>query len=147
MHTKNILCPLDLSTNSLEAIDVATSLAKAENGQIIFLFTAIPELPTESGYAAIEMAAATKAAQTELEQVRPTDSSVAYRHEVRRGDPATEIVKFAKENAVDMIVMTTHGRSGISRLLMGSVAEHVVRRAPCPVLTLKSAEPSAVSKE
>lgn len=138
MHTKNILCPLDLSTNSLEAIDVATSLAKAENGQIIFLFTAIPELPTESGYAAIEIAAATKAAQSELQQIRPTDPTVAFRHEVRRGDPAVEIVKFADENRVDMIVMTTHGRTGLSRLLMGSVAEHVVRKASCPVLTLKS---------
>ncbi len=138
MHTKFILCPLDLSTNSLEAIDVATSLAKAENGQIIFLFTAIPDLPTESGYAAIEIAAATKAAQSELEQIRPTDPNVAFRHEVCRGDPASEIVKFANENRVDMIVMTTHGRSGLSRLLMGSVAEHVVRKSPCPVLTLKS---------
>jgi universal stress protein A len=145
MHTKSILCPLDLSTNSLEAIDVATSLAKAENGQIIFLFTAIPELPTESGYAAIEIAAATKAAQTELEQIRPTDSNVAFRHEVRRGDPAIEIVKFATENRVDMIVMTTHGRSGLSRLLMGSVAEHVVRKSPCPVLTLKSSVASSVT--
>lgn len=139
MHTKKILCPLDLSTNSLEAIDVATSLAKAENGEVIFLFTAIPELPTESGYAAIEMAAAEKAAQQELEQIRPSDPKVAFRHEVRRGDPATEIVKYADENAVDMIVITTHGRTGLSRLLMGSVAEHVVRKAHCPVLTVRGA--------
>jgi nucleotide-binding universal stress UspA family protein len=145
MHTKHILVPLDLSTKSLEAIEVATSLAKAENGQITFLYTAIPELPTESGYAAIEMAAATRAAQSELEQVRPTDSSVPYRHEVRRGEPANEIVKFAKENNVDMIVMTTHGRSGISRLLMGSVAEHVIRKAACPVLTLRSMASTTVA--
>ncbi len=145
MHTKHILVPLDLSTNSLEAIDVATSLAKAENGQITFLYTSIPDLPTESGYAAIEMAAATRAAQVELEQIRPSDPSVVFHHEVRRGEPASEIIKFAKEHRVDMIVLTTHGRTGISRLLMGSVAEHVIRKAPCPVLTLRSATKATVS--
>jgi nucleotide-binding universal stress UspA family protein len=101
------------------------------------LFTAIPELPTESGYAAIEMAAAEKSAKDELKQIRPTHDGVNFRHEIRRGDPATEIVKYADENAVDMIVLTTHGRTGLSRLLMGSVAEHVVRKAHCPVLTLR----------
>lgn len=144
MHTKNILCPLDMSSNSLEAIEVATSLAKAEKGQVIFLFTAVPELPSDSGYAVVEMEAAIKATQCELERIRPTDPAVAFRHEVRRGDPAVEIVKFAKDNRVDMIVMTTHGRSGLSRLLMGSVAEHVMRKANCPVLTLKSPIPAAV---
>jgi nucleotide-binding universal stress UspA family protein len=139
MHTKHILCPLDLSTKSLEAIEVATSLAKADSGRVTFLYVAIPELPTESGYAAIEMEAAARAAQHELSQIRPADPAVTYQHEVRRGDPATEIVKYANEHHVDMIILTTHGRSGISRLLMGSVAEHVIRKAHCPVLTLRSA--------
>jgi nucleotide-binding universal stress UspA family protein len=130
---------LDLSTNGMDAIDVATSLAKADGGRITFFHTAIPDLPTESGYAAIELAEALRAAQTELGRVRPTDPSVPFAHEIRQGEPAAEIVKFAKENNVDMIVMTTHGRSGISRLLMGSVAEHVIRKAPCPVLTLRTA--------
>ena len=146
MHTKHILCPLDLSTNSLEAIDVATSLAKGDRGKITFLYTAVPELPADAGYAAIEeVAAATKVAQAELEQIRPTDPTVRFRHELRTGEPSMEIVKFAGDNQVDMIVMTTHGRSGISRLLMGSVAEHVIRKAPCPVLTLRSTAKSSVS--
>jgi nucleotide-binding universal stress UspA family protein len=53
------------------------------------------------------------------------------------GDPANAIVKLADEEHVDMIVLGTHGRTGLARLLMGSVAEAIVRRANCPVLTYK----------
>jgi nucleotide-binding universal stress UspA family protein len=54
------------------------------------------------------------------------------------GDPALEILDEAQESKVDLIVMGTHGRSGLGRLLMGSVAESVVRKAACPVLTVKA---------
>jgi nucleotide-binding universal stress UspA family protein len=53
------------------------------------------------------------------------------------GDPAGEIVRIADEEAAEMIVMGTHGRSGMVRMLMGSVAEAIVRRAPCPVLVYR----------
>ncbi len=53
------------------------------------------------------------------------------------GNPSAEIVKFATEESVDLIVMATHGRSGVEHLLMGSVAEKVLRKSPCPVLTVK----------
>jgi nucleotide-binding universal stress UspA family protein len=55
------------------------------------------------------------------------------------GEPAAEIVTFAKENAVDLLVLGTHGRTGIEHALMGSIAERVVRRAHCPVLTVRPA--------
>ena len=57
--------------------------------------------------------------------------------EVRFGDPGSEITKFARQVAADMLVISSHGRTGISRLLIGSVAERVVRLAPCPVLVLR----------
>ena len=59
------------------------------------------------------------------------------RIEVRLGDPSTEIVDFAKDIAADLIVLPSHGRKGISRFLIGSVAERVVRLSPCPVLVIK----------
>ncbi len=61
------------------------------------------------------------------------------------GSPATAIVHLAETEGVDMIVMPTHGRTGLLRLLMGSVAEEVVRKAKCPVLTVKAAAPAAVA--
>jgi nucleotide-binding universal stress UspA family protein len=57
---------------------------------------------------------------------------------VQRGDPVTEILRMAEDGASDLIVMGTHGRSGIKRALLGSVAENVVHRAPCPVLVVHS---------
>jgi nucleotide-binding universal stress UspA family protein len=63
------------------------------------------------------------------------------------GDPAGEIVRIAAEEGVDMIVLGTHGRSGISRMLMGSVAEGVVRRASCPVLVSRAAAETLVGRK
>jgi hypothetical protein len=70
------------------------------------------------------------------------------------GDEATEIVHLARDEAFDLIVMGTHGRTGVRHLLMGSVAERIMRRAPCPVLTVKQpvpgiayqAEPTTVAR-
>jgi nucleotide-binding universal stress UspA family protein len=91
----------------------------------------IPDPPTEE-------------LQRMLDQVRPTDPSVHFEHRMLTGDPANAIVRLADEEHVDMIVMGTHGRTGLARLLMGSVAEAVVRRANCPVLTYKHHADKAV---
>jgi nucleotide-binding universal stress UspA family protein len=80
-----------------------------------------------------------------LHAVRPTDPSVPYEHRLLTGHPAEEIVRFADEADCELIVMGTHGRTGFKRLLMGSVAEAVVRRARCAVLTFKL--PHAASAE
>jgi nucleotide-binding universal stress UspA family protein len=73
-----------------------------------------------------------------LHEVTPSDRSISYEHRLAMGDPATEIVRVAKEEHVSLIVMGTHGRSGFTRLLLGSVAELVIRHANCPVLTYKA---------
>ena len=65
---------------------------------------------------------------------------------VESGSPAAQIVRYAERNGVDLIVLGTHGRTGVTRALLGSVAERVVRTAPCPVLTV-SREPRAASAE
>jgi nucleotide-binding universal stress UspA family protein len=82
-----------------------------------------------------------------LDQVLPTLPEVPCRHALIMGHPADAIVQYAqnKDHGIDLIAMGTHGRTGLSRLLMGSVAEAVVRRAPCPVLTIK--QPAAKTPE
>jgi len=72
----------------------------------------------------------------ELQKIVPKDSTIPVEHRFQEGDPATEILKRAKELNADLIVMGTHGRSGAGKL-MGSVAEKVVRTSICPVLTIK----------
>jgi nucleotide-binding universal stress UspA family protein len=81
-----------------------------------------------------------------LEEVKPTDPNVKFEQRMLTGDPAGALVDFAKEQDIDLIVLGTHGRSGLSRLLMGSVAEAVVRRAECPVLTFKHPHGKEVKK-
>jgi nucleotide-binding universal stress UspA family protein len=75
-----------------------------------------------------------------LGKVVPPDPAVPVIRRLVTGDPASEIPRVAKEEKVDLIVMGTHGRTGLLRMLMGSVAELVVRRAPCAVLTVRQPE-------
>lgn len=138
MKIKHIVCPVDLSKNSFQAIGVATSLATANGAEIIFLHVAMPDLPIDAAYAMVEADASVRAADEELRKIKPTRDDVKFRHVLIRGEPAQEILRCAEDENADLIVMTTHGRTGFSRLLMGSVAEHVVRKARCPVLTFRS---------
>jgi nucleotide-binding universal stress UspA family protein len=75
--------------------------------------------------------------QQQLKRVLPTVTTVKYEHLYRKGSPVVEILTFAEEENIDLIVMASHGRTGLSRLLMGSIAEGVMRRAHCPVLIVK----------
>ena len=82
-----------------------------------------------------------------LEQVQPTKSNVQVEHRFLDGTPEKEIVDLADREQVDLIVMGTHGRTGLSRLLMGSIAEGVLRNAKCPVLTVKQPMHKEASEE
>ncbi|MEZ6097028.1 MAG: universal stress protein [Pirellulaceae bacterium] len=140
MAYQRILCPVDLSEFSREAIKVASSMAKAGDGKVIFLFVAMPELPHSAGAAISEVDHVIEEQRHEFDQVKPTIDGVECEHVLIRGEPIHVIVDYVKENDIDLVVMPTHGRSGLLRLLMGSVAEHVVRKAPCPVLVIKTPE-------
>jgi universal stress protein A len=72
-----------------------------------------------------------------LEQVRPVNPKIPVSHVLLEGDPAAEVARFAADACVDVIVIGTHGRTGVDRLVMGSVAERVMREAPCSVLVVK----------
>jgi nucleotide-binding universal stress UspA family protein len=73
----------------------------------------------------------------ELERMKQRDITVGMEPMLEDGHPAKQIVQTAKDEGCSLILMGTHGRTGLSRLLMGSVAEHVLRHATCPVLTVK----------
>jgi nucleotide-binding universal stress UspA family protein len=73
-----------------------------------------------------------------LHEVKPADPSIPVVYRMVTGDPATSVVQAAEEENADFIVVGSHGRTGLSRLLMGSVAEAIVRKAQCPVVTVKA---------
>jgi nucleotide-binding universal stress UspA family protein len=79
----------------------------------------------------------TEAALTQLRDLMPASFQGAWDADVAAGPPAETIVRFAQECGADLIVMGTHGRTGLQHVLLGSVAEKVVRLAPCPVLTVR----------
>jgi nucleotide-binding universal stress UspA family protein len=140
-----ILVPTDFSTASDAVLPQAEALAKQKSASLLILHVEEPPLAYGSGelYYGLPEPNSERILKM-LEDVRPADPTVAFTHRLTMGDPAGEIVRIAAEEGVEMIVLGTHGRSGLTRMLMGSVAETVVRRAPCPVLVYRAAAETLV---
>jgi nucleotide-binding universal stress UspA family protein len=147
MEMKKILFATDYSEASHNSLQFATSLARDMGAKLLIAHVSERELyPVGEHFD--EEPQASPAELRDLETILPTDPQVEYEHCLVYGEPgsaatvkpAEEIVKLATREHVDAIVLGTHGRSGLSRLLMGSVAESVVRNAPCPVVTVKQPE-------
>jgi nucleotide-binding universal stress UspA family protein len=143
MNIRKILCPTDFSEHTDAALGYASVLA-AESGAMLYIVHVdeYRDATAALGEAALSYPAPWAVAdrcevRQQLEKVRPTRPSVDFEHRYLSGGPIREIVDFAERENVDLIVMGSHGRTGISRLLMGSVAEGVARRAPCPVMIVK----------
>ncbi|HMF13726.1 MAG TPA: universal stress protein [Gemmataceae bacterium] len=127
IRIRKILYPTDFSSYSNQAYFHAVALAENHGAQLTILY-----VYNDSGSAEDRAYW-----QDQLEQIRPVDPGIAVRHVFLQGDPATQIVRFARDSGTDVIVMGTHGRTGLERLLMGSVAEKVMRDATCSVLVVK----------
>ena len=146
MQIKTILFPTDFSNGARAAMDHAISLAKDYNAKLILLYViqdiSIAEWYIPSSISAADLVAdMQKSASKEMEkwgaEVSGKVSSVEKM--VVRGVPFVEIIKTAKSKNADLIVIGTHGRTGIDHMLFGSTAEKVVRKSPCPVLTVRIA--------
>lgn len=133
---RTILHPTDFSEPSAYAFDLACALARGSGAGLILLHVDAP--PAAVGHAVLLplLTEHQHELKKELDRLMPNPSLKTERR-FEQGDPATEILRVAQETHADLIVMGTHGRTGLDRLLMGSVAEQVVRRAPCPVVTVK----------
>jgi nucleotide-binding universal stress UspA family protein len=136
IHIKKILYPTDFSSYSNQAYFHAIALAKTHGASLTVLFVYNPDATTTPGFQGDEQAAR-RYWQEQLEQIRPVDPHIPVSHVLLQGDPASEIVRYGRDANVDLIVMGTHGRTGLERLLMGSVAEKVLRDAACSVLVVK----------
>jgi nucleotide-binding universal stress UspA family protein len=141
---KSILIPTDFSETSDAALHYAVGMAQAFGAQLYLL-----HVPGETGenfeanfpVGRFETAArerlATLLSQEDIDRLRPE-------YALRIGTPADEIGRYADARDVDLIIMGTHGRTGVAHLLMGSVAERVVRTAPCPVLLVRDRRRASV---
>lgn len=142
---KRILVPLDFSANSTRALDYAYALAQKFDAALLLVHVCeVPSFSTGSmdayaiGYTDWSQRLAEEADQ-ELGKLRPRLPGVDVSTEVLFGNPARGIVTAAHTNDVDLIVMGTHGHGPVMHIMMGNVAERVVRNADCPVLTVRGA--------
>lgn len=153
MPLKSILHPTDFSKPSEYAFRMACSLARDHGSRLVLLHVSpppivvgewVPPMPSDE----YEEECKEKLWQLfrDLEAKEPHLRDLRVETRIIEGAPAPVIVKLAEDGECDMIVMGTHGRTGLTRLLLGSVAEQVLRRAPCPVLTVK-APPAESEKE
>ncbi len=133
---RRILIPLDFSDPARSALAYAAGLGRTFNAELVLLYVAepppfAPDLSDSHGYE--EKAAAYASGQLQVLTQEHLDQGIKTRHVVRFGRPAAEIVAAARDEQVDLIIMATHGRSGLKHLV-GSVTEKVVRLATRPVL-------------
>ncbi len=145
---KKILVPTDFSEYSRKSIKYGISLAEQYNAEVYVLYVFDDRIFDESLfilYTENEMRQNRKKVYNEqLEKIVCDIHSKSPQLELHRklkvGIAFVEIIKFAKAENIDLIIMSSHGRTGISHLLIGSTTEKVVRKAPCPVLTVRPKE-------
>jgi len=134
-----ILHPTDFSPSSDYAQHLAWSFARDHGARLIVVHVAAPPAVMYGEVVApLAQAGYKDNAWKALRRLKWPDESVSVELRVETGDPAHEILRVARDIPCDLIVIGTHGRTGLRRLLLGSVAEQVVRKATCPVVTIKS---------
>ncbi|MBL8799329.1 MAG: universal stress protein [Planctomycetia bacterium] len=147
LHIDSILHPTDFSAHSEHAFRLACSLARDHQSRLVILHVAAtlgPEQVTMGeAMTQLEPEGHRARLRDELHQVKSPDPRLTVEYRLAEGDPAAEIIRAAADLGCGLIVLGTHGRTGLQRLLMGSVAEQVSRKASCPVLTVKSPLPLA----
>jgi len=139
---KKILCAFEFDEISIAALLLAAKLCKESNATLYLAHIArVPNEDMDVPVPIAENPRWERKARAKLASIAKQNltTDVKYRIEVRSGYPDVDIVSMAHELKVDLIVMATHGRSGFSHLLVGSVAEHVIREATCPVLIIRPA--------
>ena len=143
MEFRKILVPIDFSENSPKILRDAAEIAERFGAELTVVFVVqsfedysgffVPHIPITQFEEEMVQSATTKMESFLSENLK---SKIPVNSKILQGDVAEELVKFATENGIGMIIMGTHGYKGLEKALFGSVAERVVKTAPCPVLTI-----------
>ncbi len=143
---RKILVPTDFSTASKQALPYAREFARAHGSEVVLVHVIeVPHYPTLFEGTAMVVPPLDESLRRELlrqlEELARTElreHGVTSRVVIRDGSPRHELVACAKEEAADLLVIATHGYTGLRHVFLGSTAEQVVREAPCPVLTVRA---------
>ncbi len=140
---KNILVPIDFSDYSKNALKYATEFAKTFSAKLYLIYVVEPMIyPADFSMGQIAIPSTDINIQNRAEEefkklTDEIDKSLQVETIIKTGKPFVEINETALEKDIDLIIIATHGHTGVEHLLFGSTAEKVVRKAPCPVLTLR----------
>ena len=136
---KKIICPVDFSGLSRKALQYANEFARLSSGKV-FLVGVIENDPTITYSHGLEK----ERAESDQKLLALIDeenmAGIVADYVIYEGFPEECILDYAKRQEADVIIMGSHGRRGLKRMILGSVAEHVIRRSPCPVLVVKENE-------
>src|SRR5262245_26615214 len=146
LHFNTILHPTDFSAPSEYAWRLACCLARDHGARLILVHvrTTGHLLYAEAALPAADTCHEVQIREA-LQEITPTDSRLAVERHLLEGSAAEALLEFIGDHPVDLVVMGSHGRTGIGRLVMGSVAEQIVRKAPCPVMIVKQPVPETIS--
>lgn len=141
---KKILVPIDFSDYSKNALKYSVNFAKRFSAEMYLVYVIEPMIyPADFSMGQIAVPTGdvdmTERAKEELSNLAKTEIDASIRTEIliKSGKPFVEIIETASDLDIDLIIIATHGHTGVEHLLFGSTAEKVVRKAPCPVLTLR----------
>jgi nucleotide-binding universal stress UspA family protein len=144
---RKILVPIDFSEYSKKALHYAIPFARQFNAKILLLYVVEPTIyPADFSFGQIGMPNVENELRVKGEQelqeliTNEIKGAVAAEALVKVGLPFVEVVSYAKDEGVDLIIVATHGHTGVEHILFGSTAEKIVRKAPCPVLVVRSDE-------
>jgi nucleotide-binding universal stress UspA family protein len=139
LPVRTILYPTDFSERSDAGFRLACALARDYDARLIVLHVVpTPAIVYLGGVVPPEPDQTRQQLWDKLRLMRPDDPAITLEHRLVEGEPAPAILHLAEKLNCDLIVLGTHGRTGLGRFLMGSVAEQVLRRASCPVVTVKT---------
>ena len=140
-ETRRILVPVDFSESARPIVDCAVDMARGLGAEVVLLHVLEQTVPSGGGAGESKSLAAERAASEkslgELSAAADPARQVKIHGKVAAGAPSREIVREAVEGKAGLIVIGTHGRTGLRHVFLGSVAEDVVRSSPCPVYTLR----------
>jgi nucleotide-binding universal stress UspA family protein len=136
---RTVLHPTDFSERSGYALQLACALARDYGARLVVLHVATPpNVVYSEGALPLDPDIFYRQEKERIDRLVIPNAGVRAERRFEEGDPPAEILRVAGDVHADLIVMGTHGRTGLGRLLMGSVAEEIVRKASCPVLTVKT---------
>ena len=151
IHIKNILVPTDFSEAANEALEYALSLAKIFQSKLFLIHVFEPMVyysdapmgmhdlvDLEQGIRTSAERALEDVCEKAIKAREPEFGPIPVETILVQGKPFVEIIKTARDKKADLIVLSTHGRGGLEHILLGSVTEKVVRKSPCPVLTVRA---------